>query len=38
MKLIKKCDIAIKKEDFDLLMNYYTDDTILVIKPGTLVQ
>ena len=28
---IKKCDIAIKQEDFDTLMNYYTDDAILVI-------
>ena len=35
---IKKCDIAIKQEDFDTLMNYYTDDAILVIKPGMIAQ
>ena len=32
-ELIKKCDLAIKKEDFDTLMNYYTDDAILIVKP-----
>jgi ketosteroid isomerase-like protein len=32
-KVIKKCDLAIKQEDFDTLMNYYTDDAILVVKP-----
>ncbi|MED4531562.1 YybH family protein [Metabacillus fastidiosus] len=32
-EVIKKCDIAIKQEDFDTLMNYYTDDAILVVKP-----
>ena len=26
-KLIKKADLAIKNEDFDTLMNYYTDDS-----------
>lgn len=36
--IIKKCDTAIKQEDFDTLMNYYTDDAILVIKPGMLAQ
>ncbi len=30
---IKKCDLAIKQEDFDTLMNYYTEDAILVVKP-----
>lgn len=30
---IKKCDLAIKQKDFDTLMNYYTDDAILVVKP-----
>ena len=35
---IKKCDIAIKQEDFDTLMNYYTDDAILVIKPGMIAR
>ncbi|MEK4029168.1 MULTISPECIES: nuclear transport factor 2 family protein [Bacillaceae] len=37
-ELIKKCDLAIKQEDFDTLMNYYTDDAILVIKPGKVAQ
>ncbi|MDR6123586.1 ketosteroid isomerase-like protein [Bacillus sp. SLBN-46] len=32
-EVIKKCDLAIKQEDFDTLMNYYTDDAILVVKP-----
>jgi ketosteroid isomerase-like protein len=30
-EVIKKCDMAIKQEDFDTLMNYYTDDAILVV-------
>jgi|GEM_PF-5273544 len=25
-QVIQKCDLAIKQEDFDKLMNYYTDD------------
>lgn len=33
-EVIKKCDHAIKQEDFDTLMNYYTNDAILVVKPG----
>ncbi|AZV43217.1 YybH family protein [Peribacillus asahii] len=37
-ELIKKCDLAIKQEDFDTLMNYYTADAILVIKPGMIAQ
>lgn len=37
-EVIKKCDIAIKQEDFDSLMNYYTEDAILVIKPGMIAQ
>lgn len=37
-ELIKKCDIAIKNEDFDTLMNYYTDDAILVVKPGMIAK
>jgi uncharacterized protein (TIGR02246 family) len=35
---IKKCDDAIKKEDFATLMNYYTDDAVLVVKPGTIAR
>jgi uncharacterized protein (TIGR02246 family) len=32
--LIKRCDLAIRQENFDTLMDYYTDDAILVVKPG----
>ena len=37
-EVIKKCDLAIKQEDFDTLMNYYTEDAILVIKPGMIAR
>ena len=37
-ELIKKCDLAIKNEDFDSLMNCYTDDAILVVKPGMIAK
>ncbi len=37
-ELIKKCDLAIKHEDFDTLMNFYTDDAILVVKPGMIAR
>lgn len=37
-EIIKKCDIAIKQEDFDTLMNYYTEDAILVVKPGMIAR
>ena len=37
-ELIKKADLAIKNEDFDTLLNYYTDDAILVVKPGTIAK
>jgi uncharacterized protein (TIGR02246 family) len=37
-EIMKKCDLAIKREDFDVLMNYYTDDAILVIKPGMIAR
>ncbi|MCP3764995.1 DUF4440 domain-containing protein [Domibacillus sp. A3M-37] len=37
-EFIKKCDIAIKQEDFDTLMSYYTDDAILVVKPGMIAR
>lgn len=37
-EIIQKCDAAIKHEDFDTLMNYYTDDAILVIKPGMIAR
>ena len=37
-EIIKKCDFAIKQEDFDSLMNYYTEDAILVVKPGMIAR
>ncbi|NHM30721.1 YybH family protein [Neobacillus terrae] len=37
-EVIKKSDLAIKQEDFETLMNYYTDDAILVVKPGTIAR
>ncbi|NYE04293.1 uncharacterized protein (TIGR02246 family) [Bacillus niacini] len=37
-ELIKKCDLAIKNEDFDTLMDYYTDDAVLVVKPGMIAK
>lgn len=37
-ELIKQCDTAIKQEDFDTLMNYYTDDAILVVKPDMIAR
>jgi uncharacterized protein (TIGR02246 family) len=37
-EFIKKCDYAIKQEDFETLMNYYTDDAILVVKPGMIAR
>lgn len=37
-ELIKQCDIAIKQEDFDTLMNFYTEDAILVVKPGMIAR
>ena len=37
-EFIKKCDEAIKQEDFDTLMKYYTEDAILVVKPGMMAK
>lgn len=37
-ELIKKCDLAIKMEDFDTLVNYYTEDAVLVVKPGMIAR
>lgn len=31
---IEKADLAIVSEDFDMLMDIYTDDAILVVTPG----
>lgn len=33
-KLISMADKAIKEERFDDLMEFYTDDAVLVVKPG----
>lgn len=33
-KIISDCDEAIVEENFDALMENYTDDAILVIRPG----
>ena len=35
---IKKCDLAVKQEDFETLKNYYTEDAILVVKPGMIAR
>jgi uncharacterized protein (TIGR02246 family) len=33
--LIEKADKAISAEDFDAVVDLYTEDAVLVIKPGT---
>lgn len=33
-QLIQQADLAIKEERFDDLMSFYTDDAVLVVKPG----
>lgn len=33
-ELISKADKAIREERFDDLMEFYTDDAVLVVKPG----
>ena len=38
IELIRQCDDAIKREDFETLMSYYADEAILVVKPGTIVR
>lgn len=37
-QLIQQVDLAIKEERFDDLMSYYTEDAVLVVKPGLVVQ
>lgn len=37
-ELIDTADKAIKEERFDDLMNFYTEDAVLVVKPGMEVQ
>ncbi|MBW9314341.1 nuclear transport factor 2 family protein [Bacillus subtilis] len=36
--IISACDLAIQNEDFDTLMNYYSEDAILVVKPGMIAR
>ncbi|MFP7485978.1 SgcJ/EcaC family oxidoreductase [Priestia filamentosa] len=36
--VIRECDKAIQNEDFDTLMNYYTDDAVLVVKQGMIAK
>lgn len=35
-RLIDEADDAINREDFEKLMEFYSDDAILVVKPGLL--
>ena len=37
-ELIAAADKAIREERFDDLMNFYTEDAVLVVKPGLQVQ
>lgn len=34
LSLIRQADLAIREERFDDLMDFYTDDAVLVVKPG----
>jgi uncharacterized protein (TIGR02246 family) len=36
--LIEEADNAINREDFDALLDFYTDDATLVVKPGMLAK
>ncbi len=36
--LIEQADLAIREERFDDLMPFYTDDAVLVVRPGLQVQ
>ncbi|CQR72141.1 SnoaL-like domain protein [Sporomusa ovata DSM 2662] len=37
-QLIEAADDAINREDFEALMEFYSDDAVLVVKPGLLVR
>ena len=37
-ELVQAADKAIKEERFDDLMDFYTEDAVLVVKPGLEVQ
>lgn len=36
--IISACDLAIQNEDFDTLINYYSEDAVLVVKPGMIAR
>lgn len=38
LDLIKQADQAISTEDFDVLMNFYAEDAILVVQPGQIAR
>lgn len=38
LDLIKQADLSIKQEKFDELMDFYTEDAILVVKPGMIAR
>lgn len=37
-QLIADADSAINREDFDAVMNFYSDDAVLVVRPGLLAR
>jgi uncharacterized protein (TIGR02246 family) len=37
-QVIKKADSAINREDFDALMDFYSEDATLVVRPGMLAK
>jgi uncharacterized protein (TIGR02246 family) len=37
-QVIKDADSAINREDFDAVMDFYSDDAVLVVKPGMLAK
>ena len=38
LTLIKQADKAISAEDFDALMEFYADDSVLVVQPGQIAK
>lgn len=37
-QIVKKADEAINKEDFEAVLDFYSDDAVLVVKPGVLAR
>lgn len=37
-ELIERADAAIVREDFDALMEFYSDDAMLVVRPGLIAR